>query len=112
VLRDEPVLERNRALTAHLARRIAPLKDHPHVADVRQTGMIAAIELVQDKATRAPFPTAERRGLRVYRHGLENEMLLRPLGNVVYFMPPFCITEEEIDRMVAVAIEGIERAVV
>jgi adenosylmethionine-8-amino-7-oxononanoate aminotransferase len=38
-------------------------------------------------------------------------MLLRPLGNVVYFMPPYCITEEEIDRMVAVAVEGIEAAV-
>jgi len=110
VLRDEPVLERNRALAAHLAARIAPLKDHPHVADVRQTGMIAAIELVKDKRTRDPFPAAERRGLRVYRHGLQNEMLLRPLGNVVYFMPPFCITPEEIDRMVAVAVEGIEAA--
>jgi len=110
VLRDEPVLERNRALAAHLAARIAPLKDHPHVADVRQTGMIAAIELVKDKATREPFPAAERRGLRVYRHGLENEMLLRPLGNVVYFMPPYCITEEEIDRMVGVAVQGIECA--
>jgi adenosylmethionine-8-amino-7-oxononanoate aminotransferase len=110
VLREEPVLERNRVLAAHLAKRLAPLADHPHIADVRQTGMIAALELVKDKRTREPFPAAERRGLRVYRHGLENEMLLRPLGNVVYFMPPYCITEEEIDRMVAVAIEGIERA--
>ena len=42
--------------------------------------------------------------------GSENEMLLRPLGNVVYFMPPFCITPEEIDRMVGVAVEGIEAA--
>ena len=72
--------------------------------------MIAALELVEDKRTREPFPAAERRGLRVYRHGLENQMLLRPLGNIVYFMPPFCITPDEIDRMVAVAIEGIERA--
>jgi adenosylmethionine-8-amino-7-oxononanoate aminotransferase len=110
VLRDEPVLERNRILAAHLAKRLAPLADHPHIADVRQTGMIAALELVKDKRTREPFPAAERRGLRVYRHGLENQMLLRPLGNIVYFMPPFCITPDEIDRMVSVAIEGIERA--
>ena len=73
--------------------------------------MIAAIELVRDKATRAPFPAAERRGLRVYRHGLERGVVLRPLGNVVYFMPPFCITPEEIDFMVEVALEGIARAV-
>ena len=110
VLRDEPVLERNRGLAAHIAMRIAPLADHPHVADVRQTGMIAAIELVRDKAKREPFPAAERRGLVVYRHGLERGVVLRPLGNVVYFMPPYCITTDEIDLMIDVAIEGIERA--
>ncbi len=110
VLRDEPVLERNRALGAQLDAALAPLADHPHVADVRRTGMIAAIELVKDKRTRAPFPAAERRGLRVYRYGLDHEMLLRPLGNVVYFMPPYCITPDEIERMVAVAAVGIARA--
>jgi len=110
VLREEPVLARNRELAAHLAKRIAPLASHPNVGDVRQTGMIAAIELVRDKA-RAPFPSSERRGLRVYRHGLERGVVLRPLGNVVYFMPPYCVTPEEIDLMVDVAIEGIARAV-
>lgn len=111
VLREEPVLERNRTLAAHLAKRIAPLASHPNVGDVRQTGMIAAIEMVGNKATRAPFPASERRGLRVYRHGLERGVVLRPLGNVVYFMPPFCMTADEIDLMVDVAIEGIEKAV-
>ena len=111
VLRDEPVLERNRAFAAHLGKRLAPLATHPNVADVRQTGMIAAIELVRDKATREPFPSTERRGLRVYRHGLERGVVLRPLGNVVYFMPPYCVTTDEIDLMVEVAIEGIGKAV-
>jgi adenosylmethionine-8-amino-7-oxononanoate aminotransferase len=111
VLRDEPVLERNRALAAHLATRIAPLAGHAHVADVRQTGMIAAIELVRDTATREPFPAAERRGLRVYRHGLERGVVLRPLGDVIYLMPPYCITPAEIDLMVEVATQGIARAV-
>jgi len=104
------VLERNRSLAAYLAKRIAPLADHPHVGDVRQTGMIAAIELVRDKATREPFPASERRGLHVYRHGLERGVVLRPLGNVVYFMPPYCVTPEEIDLMVGVAAEGVDRA--
>ncbi|SDF92375.1 adenosylmethionine--8-amino-7-oxononanoate transaminase [Dyella sp. 333MFSha] len=111
IFRDDPVLERNRVLAAHMAMRIAPLVDHPHVAQVRQTGMIAAIELVADKASRTPFPAADRRGLRVYRHGLENGALLRPLGNIVYFMPPYCITEGEIDFMVDTAIAGIGKAV-
>ena len=110
IFRDEPVLERNRVLASHLARALDPLRDHPHVADVRQTGLIAAVELVRDRATRAPFPAAERRGLRVYRHALTRGVLLRPLGNVVYFMPPYCVTAEEIELMVEVAREGIERA--
>ncbi|MFK2877218.1 adenosylmethionine--8-amino-7-oxononanoate transaminase [Rhodanobacter hydrolyticus] len=112
IFRDEPVLERNRALAAHLGRRLEPLRDHPHVAEVRQTGMIAAVELVADKATRCPFPAEDRRGLRVYLHGLRHEALLRPLGNVIYFMPPYVVNEAEIDHLVTVATSGIEQAMV
>ncbi|BFI96919.1 MAG: adenosylmethionine--8-amino-7-oxononanoate transaminase [Rhodanobacter sp.] len=112
IFRDEPVLERNRTLAAHLARKLEPLRAHPHVAEVRQTGMIAAVELVADKATRRPFPAEDRRGLRVYLHGLQQGALLRPLGNVIYFMPPYVVSEAEIDHLVAVAASGIERAVV
>jgi adenosylmethionine-8-amino-7-oxononanoate aminotransferase len=111
IFRDEPVLERNRALSEHLAMRLAPLRAHPHVADVRQTGMIAALELVADKRTRAPWPAAERRGMRVYLHGLQHGALLRPLGNVIYFMPPYVVDTREIDLLVDVALAGIERAV-
>ena len=57
-----------------------------------------------------PYPWQERRGIRVYRHALEQGALLRPLGNVVYFMPPYVIADEEIDRLGEVAISGIERA--
>ena len=111
IFRDEPVLERNRALAAHLASRLAPLRAHPHVADVRQTGMIAAVELVADKRSRTPWPTAERRGMRVYLHGLRHGALLRPLGNVIYFMPPYVVDTGEIDHLVDVAMAGIEAAV-
>lgn len=111
IFRDEPVLEKNRALASHLARRLAPLRDHPNVADVRQTGMIAAVELVAEKASRRPFPAGERRGMKVYLHGLERNVLLRPLGNVVYFMPPYVVTEEQIDQLVDAAISGIDIAV-
>jgi adenosylmethionine---8-amino-7-oxononanoate aminotransferase len=111
IFRDEPVLERNRHLAAHLASRLAGLSTHPNVADIRQTGMIAAVELVRDRQSRSGYAANERRGLRVYLHGLDRGVILRPLGNVVYFMPPYCVTESEIDLMVDVAIEGIERAV-
>jgi adenosylmethionine-8-amino-7-oxononanoate aminotransferase len=98
-------------LAGHLARALAPLRDHRHVADVRQTGLIAAVEVVADRATRLPFPAAQRRGRRLYAHALSEGVLLRPLGDTVYFMPPYCITPNEIERMVAVAAEGIERMV-
>jgi len=111
IFRDEAVLQRNRALAARMAARIVQLGGHPHVADVRQTGMIAALDLVRDARTREPFPSVERRGLRVYLHGLDRGVLLRPLGNVVYFMPPYAITPDEIDLMIDVAIGGIEKAV-
>ena len=108
--RDDDVLNRNRQLSAYMANATAHFADHAHVAEVRQRGMILAIEMVQDKKTRAPYAWQERRGLAVYRYGLANEALLRPLGNVVYFMPPYVITEAEIDQLVKVAREGIDRA--
>jgi adenosylmethionine-8-amino-7-oxononanoate aminotransferase len=111
IFANQPVLERNRALAARLARQLAPLAEHPQVAEVRQTGMIAAVEMVADKITRKAFDWQERRGQRVYRYALEHGMLLRPIGDVVYFMPPYVITEAEIDQMVAVAAAGIDSAV-
>lgn len=111
IFRDEPVLERNHVLAAHLRERLAHLVDHANVSDVRQTGLIAAVELVRERSPRTDFAAEQRRGLRVYLHGLQRGVILRPLGNVVYFMPPYCVTVEEIDLMVDVAIEGIERAV-
>src|ERR1700722_5668920 len=110
IFKHDPVLERNRSLARQFAQATAPLADHPHVAEVRQRGMITAFEMVRDKSAREPYPWQERRGLTVYRHALSRGVLLRPIGNVVYFMPPYVITPEEIDLMVRVAEEGIEKA--
>ncbi|MFP5384076.1 MAG: adenosylmethionine--8-amino-7-oxononanoate transaminase [Gammaproteobacteria bacterium] len=110
IFEEDDVIARNRALAAHMARALSPLADHPQVAEVRQTGMIAAVELVKDKSTREPYDWTERRGLRVYRHALTRGALLRPLGNVVYFMPPYIITPEQIDFLAEVAREGIDLA--
>jgi adenosylmethionine-8-amino-7-oxononanoate aminotransferase len=88
----------------------ADLRSHPHVAEVRQQGMILAIEMVKNARTREPYPAAERRGLRVYQHGLEQGVLLRPLGNVTYLMPPYVTSEEEIALACRVATEGVDRA--
>jgi adenosylmethionine-8-amino-7-oxononanoate aminotransferase len=110
IFASDDVIVRNRALAAHLGARARELADLPHVAEVRQRGMIVAAELAQGGDRRRPFPWTERRGLRVYRHGLAHEALLRPIGNVVYFMPPYVVTPDEIDRLVATARAGIEAA--
>jgi len=75
-----------------------------NVVSVRQQGMVAAIEL-------GGYDAKERIGLKIYRYGLQNGVLLRPLGNVIYFMPPYIITHDEIDTMMQVAYEGIERVI-
>jgi len=110
IFRDDGVIDKNRALAKRMAEAAAPLADHPHVAEVRQTGMILAIEMAKDRKKREPYPWQERRGLRVYQHGLKRGVLLRPIGNVIYFMPPYVITPEEIGFMAQVASEGIDLA--
>ncbi|CAN0100700.1 unnamed protein product, partial [Chrysoparadoxa australica] len=110
IFESDDVIAANRHKSRVLADAIAPLADHPQVGDVRQHGMIAAVEMVADKAARTPYPWQERRGLRVYRHALTRESLLRPLGNVVYFMPPYVITDDQIRHLAEVAAEGIDIA--
>jgi len=107
---DTPAIDNNRVLAAHKAAAAAPLAAHRHVAEVRQTGMILAIEMVRDQATRTPYDWRERRGLAVYRHALSRGVLLRPIGNVIYFMPPYVITPEHIALLGQVAAEAIEVA--
>lgn len=107
--RDD-VIARNHRLSTLMGGLARDLTDHPHVAEVRQHGMIVAFEMIRDKMSREPYDWRERRGLKVYTHGLERGVLLRPIGNVIYFMPPYVINEEEIRLMVEVAREGVELA--
>ncbi|MGP3790187.1 adenosylmethionine--8-amino-7-oxononanoate transaminase [Pseudomonas sp. B392_1p] len=110
IFEQNNVIEANRALSARMGQACAHLADHPHVAEVRQTGMALAIEMVEDKASKTPYAWQERRGLAVYQHALQRGALLRPLGNVVYLLPPYVITPEEIDFLAEVATEGIDMA--
>ncbi|HKZ73401.1 MAG TPA: adenosylmethionine--8-amino-7-oxononanoate transaminase [Steroidobacteraceae bacterium] len=110
IFRTDDVLAANRALAAHLGARARELTDHRHVAEVRQHGMIVAVELVRDKARREPYDWRERRGRRLHAYALERGVLLRPIGDVVYFMPPYVISPAEIDLLIGVARDGIEHA--
>ncbi|MBN2474610.1 MAG: adenosylmethionine--8-amino-7-oxononanoate transaminase [Pirellulales bacterium] len=99
---------------AHLPAKIARLREHlermiqlPHVGHVRQRGLIAGIELVRDKATKEPFPWAEKRGIRVCDHARTEGVLLRPLGNVIVIMPPLVIAMDQLDRIAEAVAHGI-----
>jgi adenosylmethionine-8-amino-7-oxononanoate aminotransferase len=110
IFRDEPVLERNRATAGNMLASVEHLRDHRHVAEIRQCGMILAIELMKDPAARIPWPWQERRGLRIYQHALTRGAIIRPLGTTIYFMPPYIIAPDEIDLLSRIATEGIEIA--
>jgi adenosylmethionine---8-amino-7-oxononanoate aminotransferase len=105
------VLEKNKMLAVRMRQCADRFKVHPNVSEVRQTGMILAIELTKSAGSKEPFPWQERRGVRVYNYALSKGVLLRPLGNVIYFMPPYVISESEIDYMFEVAWQGVELAV-
>ncbi len=106
----QPVLENNVMLAKCMHDLTEDLQEHPHVAEVRQCGMILAIEMIKDRKKREPYPWQERRGLKVYRNALSKGVLLRPIGNVIYLMPPYVITPDQIKTVISVAREGIELA--
>ena len=110
IFAQDNVINANQKLAWHMAEQTAAIAEHPHVAEVRQCGMIVAIEMVKDKARRVSFPWQERRGRRAYVHALSKGVLLRPLGDVIYFMPPYVITRSEIESLVHVAAEAIDIA--
>jgi len=110
IFHEDDVLTHNRYLAQVMRDSVSVLEDHPHVYEIRQHGMILAIEMIENKVSRREYPWTERRGLRVYQYALTQGVLLRPLGNVVYFMPPYIISEEQIHFLARVAAEGIALA--
>ncbi|MEQ1546678.1 adenosylmethionine--8-amino-7-oxononanoate transaminase [Methyloglobulus sp.] len=111
IFQQQDIIAGNKTLVMMMTKMAARFQDHPHVAEVRQTGMIVAVELVKNKHTKESYPWEERRGLRVYQYALAKGVLLRPLGNVIYFMPPYVINEAELTLMFEVAWQGMQLAV-
>ncbi|MCH2398158.1 MAG: adenosylmethionine--8-amino-7-oxononanoate transaminase [Pirellulales bacterium] len=98
--------EKSRLLSDYLA----PLASHPHVGDIRQRGLIAAIELVRDRDHGEPFAWSERRGQRVCDFALSRGVWLRPLGDVIVVMPPLAIQPEELQQIAEAVRDGIDHA--
>jgi len=84
-------------------------RDVPYVGEYRQVGLVGAIELVANRETKEPFASEERIGYQIYRLALTKGLLIRPLGNVLYFMPPYIISNEEMSFMIDTTKETIDQ---
>ena len=104
IFRTQPIFE-NASVNAKwlTARMEAELLPHPNVGEIRHIGLIHAFELVADKKTKAPLPAAKRTGYEIYRRALAHGLLLRPIGDVLYFNPPLNITQPELDTALNLA---------
>ncbi len=99
IFAQDGVLEANRSKATRFNHILRPLAEHPRVRHFRNTGMIWAFEVD------SPHDDFAR---RCFALALERELLLRPMGKTVYFMPPYIIGDEEMDMLVARTLEVIE----
>ena len=86
---------------AHLRARLAPFASHPLVGEVRGAGLIAAVELVADKATKARFDPPGKLGAWFYARAHDHGLVIRAIGDSICFCPPLIITAAEVDEVVA-----------
>lgn len=108
IFKDEKIIEKNIIKSNLLREKVENILDElPHIGEYRQLGMIGAIELVKNKETKEGFDWKSRVGYQIYKIALKKGVLLRPLGNVIYFMPPYVISDKEMDLMVNTARDSI-----
>ena len=102
IFEQNDILGENEKKSSYIKEQLEKFSSLSNVKEIRQQGMVTAIELEGYQAT-------ERIGLKVYEYALTQGVLLRPLGHVIYFMPPYVISYEEIDKMIEVAYEGVKK---
>jgi 4-aminobutyrate--pyruvate transaminase len=86
---------------AHLQARLREFADHPLVGEVRGVGLIAAVELVADKASKAKFDPPGKVGLHLFEKAHEHGLIIRSIQDSIAFCPPLIITEAQVDEVVA-----------
>ncbi len=102
IFKNSNVIEKNREKSLYMRKWLEKFKKLDNIENIRQTGMVAAFDI-------KGYSPKQRIGLQVYTYGLQHGVLLRPLGNTIYFMPPYIITEKEMDKMFSVAYEAVLR---
>ena len=98
ILKRDHIIEKARKtaswLTAEFEKRFLKIEN---VGEVRHIGLIHAIELVKDRRSKEPFDPSLRLGYRIYRRALSEGLLLRCIGDVLYFNPPLVISQKELE---------------
>jgi len=102
IFEQNDILGENEKKQQYIKTELEKFKMLTNVKEIRQQGMVTAIEL-------KGYDTKERIGLKLYEYALTQGVLLRPLGHIIYFMPPYIIGYEEIDKMIQVAYDGIQQ---
>jgi len=95
-------------LQKYFHHELQKLWEIPQVGDIRQVGLVAGVELVKDWRTREPFPLASRAGIRVCDAMARRGVLTRPVGNVIVLMPPYCMTQGQLKRVISTLREAIQ----
>ncbi|WP_062228640.1 aspartate aminotransferase family protein [Aureimonas frigidaquae] len=101
IIEERGLVANAKASGAVLQSELARFADHPLVGDVRGAGLIAAVELVADKATKARFDPVGRAGGILFGKGHEHGVIIRAIGDQIAFCPPLIITQDEVREMVA-----------
>ncbi|MCM2504669.1 aspartate aminotransferase family protein [Aureimonas altamirensis] len=101
IIRERNLVENAARSGAVLQEELKRFRDHPLVGDVRGVGLIAAVELVADKATKARFDPVGRAGGTLFAKGHEHGVIIRAIGDQIAFCPPLIITEGEVREMVS-----------
>jgi len=108
IMQEECILENSNKNANYFRQLISDnLINHKHVGETRSIGLINAIELVADKSSKQPFDPKQRIGYQIYKKALAKGVVLRPLGDVLYFNPPLTINREEMDFVIQVCKECI-----
>ena len=97
IFKEEKTLQKARNLIPFFHEELEKFMNLALVGDVRYIGFIGAVELVKDKKTREGFGLKKRVGLEVYKRGLKKNLVLRPLGDIIYLFLPLCIRRMEIE---------------
>ena len=100
IIEREGLVARAAEMGRRLIQGLQALEEFPAVGEVRGLGLMAAVELVADRATRASYPASARVGARVLKVAAEHGVLLRVRGDVVMLAPPFVISEAQVDQVV------------